>query len=109
MNTFKTNKDVRVKTAGGEAQFFIPGPIGLVELSNELGDIWLTVPKGSEITLCASFEKTDTYLIAATMTLEGTRLMNGIALRRMSWSKLAAAAVVPKAKSAPAEDEAVAA
>ena len=92
MQSFKINKDVRVKTAGGEATFFVPTPDGeLVQLGNELGDKWLTVPKGSEITLVASFEKTDTFLVAATMTVDGVRLMNGIALRRMAWANLCAA------------------
>jgi len=93
-NTFRTVSDCRVKTSAGEASFFFLSEGRILELDNQLGGRWLKIPEGSTVTLCASYDKTDTFMLAVTMrrTQDGPRVMNGIVLRKMAWANLRAVA-----------------
>ena len=93
-NTFRTVSDCRVKTSAGEASFFFLSEGRILELDNQLGGKWLNIPAGSTVTLCASYDKTDTFMLALTSRVgeNGPRMMNGIVLRKMAWAKLQASA-----------------
>lgn len=89
MRTYKLNGETRVRTSDGQASFFLPTSNGLIELDNDaLGGKWVKLQKGSLVTLVASYEKTDTYLAAVTTVRDGAPHIQGVALRRMSWSNI---------------------
>ena len=92
--SFRTVSDTRVKTSAGEAQFFLLDGDRVLGLDNQLGGQWLNIPAGSRVTLCASYDKTDTFMLAVTMRRDqdSPRVLNGIVLRKMAWTNLQASA-----------------
>jgi hypothetical protein len=93
-------RPVRLRTSEGEASFLYPqkdesGNMTLVPLTNNVGGRWLKLPIGTEVTLCAAYHKTDTWMLAVQLPpLEegGTRPpVQGMVLRLMSWDNLVAA------------------
>lgn len=115
---FEIGSDIRVRVAGsdGDCLFLAGGKI----IDNEKYDgKWHKFPAGTKFEVAAIVDKTDTYLLLAkekittvTKDDEGNEKSstktetNGVFLRRMSYEKLVAAAVVPEVKEAPVvEDE----
>lgn len=121
MSKFVLAQVARVKTASGEAQFCLPGTD--IQLDNELGGKWLSLPAGTEVEVCAAFPKTHTWMLAVTIPAHEDEdgvftpaLTNGIVLRKLAWEHLVEAIQEPEveadtevADEAPAADLAVAA
>lgn len=96
MTKFTLTSDVSVRTSSGEAAFYIPNSDVLLEADPQLAGRKVTLTEGTEITLCAKFEKTDTFMLAVTTPAHcdpetGDRIpsmLNGVVLRRASWEKV---------------------
>ena len=100
----------RIRTAGDEENDAMirhasprkgkGGGFDIVELGNSVPNRWVLLTKGTEVTLCAFFRKTDTYLLAVQEPSVGdqTKPVYGMVLREMSFQNLVAAATEPTAK-----------
>jgi hypothetical protein len=111
MTKFTTLAPVRVRTSSGDAAFFIPNSSTMLEADPQFAGKWITLGEGVEVTLCAKFEKTDTFMLAVTTPAfedEDTgdkipAITNGIVLRRRAFEALVDACT-PKEDAPDAEE-----
>lgn len=101
MIKFTLTDAVRVRTSSGEAMFTIPGTGVVLEADQQFAGKWITLPEGSEVLLCAKFEKTDTFMLAVTQPAlvdedSGEEvipaLTNGFVLRKLGFEAVLAKA-----------------
>jgi hypothetical protein len=99
VNTLALTATTRVRTSEGNAFFFIPGTETALTAHEDYSGKWLHLPEGTEIKLCAVYEKTDTYMCAVTFPAHvddevGDRIPSmtvGMVFRQKTWDKLNAA------------------
>ena len=90
--------DTRVRVSSGDAQFLLPissddGTTEVKTLDNTShGGKWLNIPAGSRVTVCAAYEKTDTFMLSirepAKDGIEAKPY--GVVLRQQSYDRVVA-------------------
>jgi len=103
---FQIAEDVRVRTSDGDASFPNIFRSDFTPLVNDFGSEWVVFEAGTEFGVVAVIDKTDTFILAVEAEDRGGNISmwgaQGLVLRKMSFDKLIAAAVVVEASEAAA-------
>jgi len=111
--TLVLTAETRVRTSEGKALFYIPGTEVELDADEAYAGKWVHLPEGTEVKLCATYEKTDTYMCAVTFPAHvdedvGDRIpamTYGMVFRQKTWDKLQSAQLVEDlSDEAPVED-----
>lgn len=98
-STLVMNFQVKVRTSSGLGRFLFIHEREIIPLKNTLEGRWLALPRGTKVTLCAFYEKTDTFMCAVQVPRRDRpgefEAPEGMILRRMSFDKLNNAAQHP--------------